>query len=157
ALKDQGKLDEAYTQFFKSTWSSAWRSAGYFELAEIASTRGDTAKAMEFCDDSLVGNGWNARAMGLKLALGDEGSAKTLAGIDPLDLHGMADADAANASVAFPSTTLDAAMDLMDAGRWPQAEVVLSGITRTRMEALALYDLGYCEQKLNHADKARDY
>jgi len=41
ALKAQGRLDDAYAQFYKSTWNSAWRSAGYFGLAEILTTKGD--------------------------------------------------------------------------------------------------------------------
>ena len=40
ALKSQGKLDEAYAEFYKSTWSAAWRSPGYFALAEIDAAQG---------------------------------------------------------------------------------------------------------------------
>jgi len=41
ALKAQGKLDDAYAQLYKSTWSAAWRSPGYLAVAEIDSIDGD--------------------------------------------------------------------------------------------------------------------
>ena len=42
ALKAQGKNDEAFTAFYKATWSEAWRDPAYFSLAEIATGRGQT-------------------------------------------------------------------------------------------------------------------
>ena len=47
-LKAQGKTDEAFDDFYKATWSLAWRAAGYYSLAEIAATRGDMAAALDF-------------------------------------------------------------------------------------------------------------
>ncbi len=41
-LKAEGKLDEAYTYLYKAVWSQAWKGAGYYGLAEIATTRGAT-------------------------------------------------------------------------------------------------------------------
>ena len=43
ALEAQGKIGDAFDQFGKASWSVAWKSAGYFEMAEIASMRGDFA------------------------------------------------------------------------------------------------------------------
>jgi tetratricopeptide (TPR) repeat protein len=56
ALKAQGKLDDAYAQFYKSTWSAVRRSPSYFELAEIASARGDFAAALTKDEDALQTN-----------------------------------------------------------------------------------------------------
>ena len=53
ALKAQGKTDEAFERFYKATWSLAWRAAGYYSLAEIASSRGDLAAALDLVDRSL--------------------------------------------------------------------------------------------------------
>jgi len=68
-LKAQGKYDEAFTHLYKSTWSAAWRSPGYFEIAQIAALRGDTNTALKFVDSSLDANGTNIRALALKSAL----------------------------------------------------------------------------------------
>jgi hypothetical protein len=99
ALKGQGKLDDAYTQFYKSTWSAAWRSPGYFELAEIASTRGDFDAALIDDGHALEANALSVRALSLKAALlrhtGHRAEAldavAALQQIDPLDVHGMAE------------------------------------------------------------------
>ena len=99
ALKAQGKLDEAYASSTKSTWSAAWRSPGYFELAEIASTNGDFDAALEDDECALEANSLNIRALALKAALfrhtgRNEEALATIASIrkiDPLDVHGMAE------------------------------------------------------------------
>jgi hypothetical protein len=57
-------------QLYKSTWSAAWRSPGYFALAEIDSTKGDFDAALaRDDDDSLEANALNLRALALKAAL----------------------------------------------------------------------------------------
>ena len=68
-LKAQGNFDEAYANLYKSTWSAAWRSPGYFEVAQIASIRGDTGAALKFVDSALEANALNIRALALKSAL----------------------------------------------------------------------------------------
>jgi len=64
ALKSQGKLDEAYAEFYKATWSAAWRSPGYFALAEIDATRGDFNAALIADEDALEANANNIRGAG---------------------------------------------------------------------------------------------
>ena len=46
ALKAQGRLDDATDAFSKATWSAAWRAAGYYALAEIATQRRDFSAAL---------------------------------------------------------------------------------------------------------------
>ena len=46
ALKYQGRYDEAYSRFYKSTWNGAWQDAGYFECAQISCRRGDLKEAL---------------------------------------------------------------------------------------------------------------
>lgn len=53
ALRAQGKLDEAYDQFYKAVWSAAWHSAGYFALAGLDCRRGEFATALGHVDRAL--------------------------------------------------------------------------------------------------------
>jgi len=69
ALKAQGRDKEAFDNFYKVTWSAAWRAAGYYSLAEIACKRGDMAAALDFVDRSLEANTLNIRALNLKAAV----------------------------------------------------------------------------------------
>ena len=41
ALNFLGKKDEAYASFFKGCWNAQWQDAGYFNLAQIDTFRGD--------------------------------------------------------------------------------------------------------------------
>jgi tetratricopeptide (TPR) repeat protein len=181
ALKAQGKLGDACAQFHKSTWSAAWRSPGYFELAEIASTRGDFDGALTDVEDALESNTLNIRALALKAALlrhagrTDEALEVVAAihKIDPLDVHGMterwmASQTPANASllmstaVAHPATVLEVAADYMDAGLWQDGTTLLKQIVgatpdKSRISPLIYYDLGYFSEQLHQAAKAREY
>lgn len=69
ALKYQGRLDEAYARFYKSTWNGAWQDAGYFACALISCRRGDYEEALYEVDRSLLRNWHNAKARALKAAL----------------------------------------------------------------------------------------
>lgn len=69
ALKYQGRLDEAYARFYKSTWNGAWQDAGYFACALISCRRGDYEEALYEVDRSLFRNWHNAKARALKAAL----------------------------------------------------------------------------------------
>jgi len=69
ALKLQGKLDEAYGAFFKSCWNAAWQDAGYFNLAQIDTGRGNLVKALDLVDKSLIRNWHNHKARHLKTAI----------------------------------------------------------------------------------------
>ena len=99
ALKAQGKTDDAFERFAKATWSGAWRNAGYFEMAQIASLRGDFRTALTYANNSLNANGEDIRALALQSALlrhaGQTDAALAAAAairkIDPLDVHALAE------------------------------------------------------------------
>src|SRR5690606_17043357 len=55
-LKMQGKIDEAYDAFYKSTWNDAWQHAGYLNLARIATLKKNHEQALGFIEKSLVKN-----------------------------------------------------------------------------------------------------
>ena len=69
ALKYQGRYDEAYELFWKSTWSKAWTDAGYFEAAKISTAQGRYEEALDEVDRCLVSNWHNHKARALKAAI----------------------------------------------------------------------------------------
>ena len=69
ALKYQGKVDEAYERFWKSTWNKAWADAGYFEAAKISTAQGRFEDALDELNRCLVFNAHNQKALALKAAV----------------------------------------------------------------------------------------
>lgn len=69
SLKMQGRLAEAFDAFFKSAWNAAWQDAAYFELARLASRRGDFAQALDYATSALRRNHSHHQARHLKIAL----------------------------------------------------------------------------------------
>ncbi|WP_217447530.1 DUF5107 domain-containing protein [Maribellus comscasis] len=68
-LRMQGKLEEAYDWFFKSTWNGAWQDSGFFQAAQIDSILGNKDKALTLVNRSLWRNGLNQKARHLKMIL----------------------------------------------------------------------------------------
>jgi tetratricopeptide (TPR) repeat protein len=147
ALKGEDKTDDAFNQFSKASWSAAWRSPAYFEMAEIASVRGDADASLTYCNDALDGNAQNIRALGLKATLLREAgrvdeALQTVAAIqkiDPLDIRGLAEqwlADKSPASLAtlddtvnqWPTTGMELAAEYSNAGLWWDGAMVLPQI-----------------------------
>lgn len=69
ALKMQGKSDEAYDNFYKSTWNAAWQDAGFLGVAQIDAMRGKWSNALEFVNKSLIRNWHNHKARALKTSI----------------------------------------------------------------------------------------
>ena len=181
ALKGQGKLDDAFNQFSRATWMGAWRGPGYFEMSEIATSRGDEKAALAYADDSLNAGAESVRALALKAALlrhagrTQEALACTEAirKIDPLDVHGVAERWLANKSSAsraalaaqlneLPAAGLEVAGDYMNAGLWEDGTAFLTQVVNaapdpSKVSPLVYYYLGYFAQKLNQPEKATSY
>ena len=68
-LQEQGKYDDAYDAFFKSTWSQAWRGPAYFGIAQIDTRRGNLDLALDHVNRSLNANDLNTQALNLKATL----------------------------------------------------------------------------------------
>jgi hypothetical protein len=66
ALRAQGKTDEAYDYFYQASWSSAWYTASYYQLAEIDCLRGDFTTALDHLNRSISTNTDSPRALNLK-------------------------------------------------------------------------------------------
>ena len=182
ALKAQGRDDEAFDNFYKATWSAAWRAAGYYSLAEIACTRGDMVAALDFVDRSLEANALNIRALNLKAAvlrnMGQVDDAlKVLVSArqkaDPLDVRIMAERWLATkspgiaktmASVmnAHPATAQETAAEYFNAGLWQDGSEVLSQMIaaapkKSEVSPMVYYYLGYFARKMGQAPKASEY
>jgi tetratricopeptide (TPR) repeat protein len=181
-LKAEGKTDEAYTNFYKATWSEAWKAAGYFSLAQIATARSDMTAALGFVDRSIDSNALNIRAQNLKAAVlrrtGHPKEALQLLAtaahkLDPLDVRSMAERWLASKDPAAaktltstmidnPQTAQQIAAEYLDAGLWQDGTDVLSQMVaavpdKAKVHPMAYYYLGYFAEKLGQAPKASEY
>jgi tetratricopeptide (TPR) repeat protein len=178
-LKAQGKLDEAYTYFYKAAWNQGWKAAGYYGLAEIASLRGNMNAALDFANQSIDSNALNIRAQNLKAAmlrhLGRPKEAMDVLNsaahrLDPLDVRSMAERWLASKSAAdaktlrttmyqHPATAQEVAAEYLNAGLWKDGSSALLQMTEnavdpSKVNPLAYYYLAYFAGKLDQRDKA---
>ncbi|MBQ8593125.1 MAG: DUF5107 domain-containing protein, partial [Bacteroidaceae bacterium] len=65
-LKYQGKIQEAYHWFWKSTWNKGWADAGYFEAACISTSECRYEDALDEVNRALINNSRNHKARALK-------------------------------------------------------------------------------------------
>ena len=182
ALKAQGRDKEAFDNFYKATWSEAWRAAGYYSLAEIACGRGDMVAALDFVDRSFEANALNIRALNLRAAVlrhmdRQEEAVKVLALAhqiaDPLDVRIMAERWLAtkNPGIAkamisvmneHPATAQETAAEYFNAGLWQDGSQVLLQLIeaadgKTKISPMVYYYLGYFARKMGQARKAAEY
>jgi len=182
ALKGQGRFDEAFTAFYKATWSQEWKSPSYFSLAEIASLRGDFPAALNMVNSSLDANAFHIRAYGLKAAilrhLGRADEAINLiafakAKCDPLDVRLMAEQWLATKEPkvgqtlfatmnAHPATAQEVAAEYYNSGLWSDGIAVLqqaiqSAPDKATISPLVYYYLGYFAEKLGDQAIADEY
>ncbi|MGB3145392.1 MAG: tetratricopeptide repeat protein, partial [Maribacter sp.] len=77
-----GKEKEGYDNLYRAVWSQAWKSAAYYQLAEMDSKSGETEKALAHLERTLSTNASNKNALILKGALlrksGDYDAAKKI-------------------------------------------------------------------------------
>ncbi|KQN38960.1 hypothetical protein ASE92_05970 [Pedobacter sp. Leaf41] len=65
-LKYQDQISEAYSAFYKATWSKAWQDTAFFSISQIDVFRGDYQLADEHIDLALNRNMGNSKAWALK-------------------------------------------------------------------------------------------
>lgn len=65
-LRALGKTDEAYDFLYQASWSSAWHTAAYYQLAEIDCERGHYETALDHLNRSISTNRDNMPALNLK-------------------------------------------------------------------------------------------
>jgi tetratricopeptide (TPR) repeat protein len=181
-LKAQRKDEEAFAALYKSTWSFAWRAAGYCELAEIAARRGDPVQSLDLIDRSLQANTLNVRALNLKAALlrhlGRQAEAQKVLtraaqDADPLDVRTVAERwliakdpvvakNLASTMNEHPATAQETAAEYLNAGLWQDGRDVLLLMTgaapdKSRVHPLVYYYLGYFTGKIGNGPEASEY
>lgn len=136
ALKYQGRFDEAYNRFYKSTWNGAWQDAGYFACAQISCRRGNLEEALYEVNRSLRRNWHSSKGRALKAAilmkLGRDDEAKALCResleIDPFNygcLFLLGETETMVELMHGNAHNYDElALDFCDAGLWDYAEKV---------------------------------
>lgn len=67
--KYQGKYKEAYKHLYQATWSQAFHSAAYFQLAQMECRDGNYEKALDHLDRSISTNTGNTNARNLQSAV----------------------------------------------------------------------------------------
>ncbi len=178
-LHYQGRLDDAYRAFYKSTWNYAWQAAGFYSLAQIDCARRDWPKALAHLDRALQVNTENAKARGLKAALlrraGQREAAGRLAAEtvanDPLDFWARyevalsattgqaARLDELNQLMrGEPQTYLDIALDYAMAGLDEEAaRLLLIAAGFPILHPMVAYALSFLARRSGQADEAADW
>jgi tetratricopeptide (TPR) repeat protein len=118
----QGKETEAYKNLYQATWSFAFHSAAYFQLAQLDCNRGHYDVALEHLNRSLSTNANNIKARNLKSAvlrmldnpvLALEVSSETME-LDRLDFGSRFEYYLGNVSLAKKQKSEEALIELKD-------------------------------------------
>ena len=182
ALKGEGRLDEAYTAFYKAAWKQEWKGPAYYALAEIASSQGKYTLALDHLNQALDANAYNVRAYVLKAAmlrhLDRKAEAKKLIAFakekcDPLDTQLMAEywlsSKDVNATITLfttlkehPINAEEIAAGYSNSGLWKDGVAVLSELIsqskdKAKISPLVYYYLGYFAEKLGDSQQAMTY
>ncbi len=187
ALRAQGQTKEAYDSFYRSTWDSAFHSAGYYELAELSARAGNYVQAAEQVREALVTNALDSRALGLQSALlrrlgrSEEAqqAAARMVEADPLDFLARNELYLAQTKAGLPSAKetlatlrelmrdevqsyLELAADYMSWGAWPEAIEILRRPVDSQMKFAATYPLvhyylGYLYEQSGDSGRAAEY
>jgi len=150
----QGKKEEAYGLFYKSTWNFEWRAAAYYQLATLDCLKADYETALEHLEASLDTNRQNNKTSILKAIVlkhqGNENAAQSalteLFKTDALDqwakfelanLSGNFD-DFIQSSRNDAQTILDIAFDYAEAGFYAEAIAVIELHQQNEIPACAV-------------------
>jgi tetratricopeptide (TPR) repeat protein len=67
ALKYLGRNEEAYDKFYKSTWNSSFKNAGFYHIAQLDLMNGKPDRALQHIEESLNKNYSDHKARHLKI------------------------------------------------------------------------------------------
>lgn len=171
ALKYQGRFDEAYNRFYKSTWNGAWQDAGYFACAQISCMQERYAEALYEVDRSLLRNWHNAKARALKAGIlhrmGRDQEAADLCResltidrfnfgcIYLLEKLGQKDAESTYPKFRTAHNYDEIALDFCAAGLWDEAvELWNKAIEENAVTPMTYYYLGWCLLQAGRTDDA---
>lgn len=182
-----GKEAEAYKNLYQATWSNAFHSAAYFQLAQMDCKRGNYDLVLDHLERSLATNSGNIKARNLKsavlrrldkTALAMEISSRTME-FDRLDFGSRFEDYLANASLGnaqeseknlgelkgkmrdYVQSYLELSLDYANAGLLDEAIEVLDNPGLHKWEdghsPLPYYYLGYFWNMKGDSQKATEY
>ncbi len=184
ALRYQGKTDEAYASFYKSTWNYAWRSPAYYALATIDASCGRHSDALEHATLAAQHNQLNSKAHCLKSAIlrrmnrieEARGCVESVIARDLLDYYALnelalikaAMGDSVGSELAAQEllkrsrgdfrTLLDIAFDYAEAGFFADALGLLERLPEeARTHYLAPYALGWLHSKIGNKTESERF
>jgi tetratricopeptide (TPR) repeat protein len=156
ALRWQGHEAEAFDAFYKAVWNAAWQDAAYFELARLATRRGEYTAALDLADACLQRNGRHHGARHLQVALlrrtgnPDEAQAASAGGLalDAMNYGLYYERLLLAGDPTFWSllrtnvhTCMEIALDYARAGLWSEADRLLGETPAT--DPMVLYYQGW--------------
>ena len=177
ALKFQQRQQEAYSLFWKSTWSKAWADAGYFEAACVSVGQGRFDDALDELDRCLIANSHNHKARALKAAvLRKLGGGKQQEEFIDESLQ----IDRFNYGIRFEQYLLtrdkdllgemkqmmhhsshnydSLALDYVQAGLYDEAvDIWLMAETENAVSPMTCFYIGYCKSMQDKVEEAKDY
>lgn len=176
-LRALGKDAEAYDYLYRASWSSAWHTASYYQLAEMDCLRGDYSTALEHLNLSITTNMDNMRAQNLKSyvlrKLGKNAEARSLirVNIDTCKINHMAlnelyilqndkaDLDELNRLMRNDvQDYLELSTEYLQAGAYQEAFDVLARLEQKGNQfPMLYYAMGYNSELMNNKDKALSY
>lgn len=183
-LRALGQDEEAYDCLYRASWSSAWHTASYFQLAEMDCLRNDFSTALEHVQLSISTNTDNMRAQNLKAYLLRQlhrvDEAQLLLGnnldtckIDHMALNELLINQRVKGGVAAAQTSLNELERLMlndvqaylelateyaQFGAYKDAiEVLMRMEQKGEIFPMLYYALGYYHSQANQPDKALAY
>lgn len=150
-LKNEGSYESAIDTLYRAAWDYEFRSASYFQLAQLFSLQGNYPGALDAVDESILVNAMNINALSLKTSLlrhqnqteSAASFAKKILGIDPINKYAAnelrmisdrygEDKEARHDEMLlksllrdYPENYLELAVDYLNSGFWQEARQLL--------------------------------
>lgn len=183
-LRALDKMDEAYDCLYRASWSLAWHTASYYQLAEIDCQRSDFETALDHLNRSISTNTENLRALNLKaivlskLKYSDEAKQLLQAILDSSKINHMALNELYNLNLKAGNNDLvkvnldelsalmrddvqsylELATEYSNCGFYKEAIDLLSRLEKKKNDfPMLYYYLGYYWAQLNDQSKAISY
>jgi tetratricopeptide (TPR) repeat protein len=173
AQKGLGRYEEAYDNFYRATWYYEWFSPAYYQLAQMESTKGNYAKALEQIQEAYSSNNYDGSINVLYSALlRKQGKkAEALALIDkllvkdPINFSAIYEKECLQASGSMAqwqknmqdvdNNYLDIAVNYVNAGLYGEAVRLLSSLAAPK-NVMVRYYLAWLYGKTDEPVKARE-
>ena len=169
ALEMDGQYDEAYENYFKSTWSAETQNSGFLALSGLESRKKNYAKAEEFATQSMLRNWHDMKARTRKAAMlrlqkkDNRDLLRESLEIDPLCMgclyeKALMEQDFSDWKKYMRNEEhnyLELALDYVRAGLYKDSEQILKFCEHP--DGMRFYYLGWIAELQNDTEKAEKY